>query len=67
MQQDLNEEKEKEILKPRQQMEEGRKSEEILKKQCLEKEEQLQIEFNICTFPYPYKDHHVRTISENQP
>jgi len=28
-------------------MEEGRKSEEILKKQCLEKEEQLHIEVNI--------------------
>ena len=28
-------------------MEEGRKSEEILKKQCLEKEEQHQVEVNI--------------------
>jgi len=32
MQQDLNEEQEKEILKLRQQIEEGRNSEEILKK-----------------------------------
>jgi len=47
MQQDLNEEQEKEILKLREQMEEERKSEEILKKQCLEKEEQLQVEVNI--------------------
>jgi len=38
MQQDLNEEQEKEILKLREQMEEGRKSEEILNKQCMEKE-----------------------------
>ena len=33
---------EKDILKLRHQLEEGSKSEEILKKQCLEKEEQLQ-------------------------
>ena len=37
----MNEEQENEILKLRQQLEEGRKAEEILKKQYLEKEEQL--------------------------
>jgi len=47
MLQELNEEQEKEILKRRKQMEEGRKSEEILKKQYLEKEKQHQVEVNI--------------------
>jgi len=56
MQQDLNEEQEKEILKLRQQMEEGRKYEEILKKQCLEKEEQLQIKVNILKGKLEEKD-----------
>ena len=40
-------EQENEILKLRQQVEEGRKAAEILKKQHLEKEEQHQIEVNI--------------------
>ena len=56
MQQDLNEEQEKEILKLRERMEEGRKSEEILKKQCLEKEEQLQVEVNILKGKLEEKD-----------
>ena len=43
----LNKEQENEILKLRQQVEEGRKSKETLKKQCLEKEEQHQVEVNI--------------------
>jgi len=47
MLQEQNEEQENEILKLRQQVEEGRKSEEILKKQYLEKEEQHQVEVNI--------------------
>ena len=37
-------------------MEEGRKSEEILKKQCLEKEEQLQVEVNILKGKLEEKD-----------
>ena len=37
----------KEILKLREQMEEGRKVEEDWKKQCLDKEEQLQVDVNI--------------------
>ena len=44
MQQDLNEEQEKEILKLKHQLEEERKAEEDMKKQYLEKEEQLQVE-----------------------
>ena len=47
MLQEQNEEQENEIPKLRQQVEEGRKSEEILKKQYLEKEEQHQVEVNI--------------------
>ena len=42
-----NEEQENEILKLRQQVEEGRKAEETLKKQYLEKEEKYQAEVNI--------------------
>jgi len=37
-------------------MEEGRKYEEILKKQCLEKEEQLQVEVNILKGKLEEKD-----------
>ena len=37
-------------------MEEGRKSKEILKKQCLEREEQLQIEVNILKGKLEEKD-----------
>ena len=44
MLQELNEEQEKDIIKLRQQVEEGRKSEEMSKKQCLEKEEHHQVE-----------------------
>ena len=40
----LNKEKENEIFKLRHQLDEGRKAEETLKKQCLEKEEQHQVE-----------------------
>ena len=47
MLQEQNEEQENEILKLRQQVEEGRKSKEILKKQYLEKEEQHQVDLNI--------------------
>ncbi len=39
----MNEEQEKEILKLRQQVEEGRKSEEILKKQCLERKNNIRL------------------------
>ena len=56
MLQNVNEEQEKEILNLRQQVEEGRKSEEILKKQCLEKEEQHQVEVNILTGKLEDKD-----------
>ena len=56
MQQDLNEEQEKEILKLREQMEEERKAEEDLKKQSLEKEEQLQVEVNILKGKIEEKD-----------
>ena len=42
-----DEEQENDILKLRKQMEEGRKVEEIFKKQYLEKEEQYQVEVNI--------------------
>ena len=56
MQQDLNEEQEKEILKLREQMEEGRKAEEDLKRQSLEKEEQLQVEVNILKGKIEEKD-----------
>jgi len=52
----MNEEQEKEILKLRKQMEEGRKSEEILKKQSLEKEEQFQAEVNILKGKLEEKD-----------
>jgi len=47
MLQEQNEEQENEILKLKKQVEEGRKFEEILKKQYLEKEEQHQVEVNI--------------------
>ena len=56
MQQDLNEEQEKEILKLRHQLEEGKKAEEDMKKQCLEKEEQLQVEVNILKGKLEEKD-----------
>ena len=56
MQQDLNEEQEKEILKLREKMEEGRKAEENWKKQSLEKEEQLQVEVNILKGKLEEKD-----------
>ena len=56
MQQDLNEEQEKEILKLRHQLEEGRKAEEDMKKQYLEKEEQLQVEVNILKGKLEEKD-----------
>ena len=56
MLQNVNEEQEKEILNLRQQVEEGRKSDEILKKQCLEKEEQHQVEVNILTGKLEDKD-----------
>ena len=52
----LNEEKENEILKLRQQVEKVRKSEEILKKQCMEKEEQHQDEVNILKGKLEEKD-----------
>lgn len=39
--------KENEALELRHQLEEGRKAEGIMKKQCLEKEEQHQVEVNI--------------------
>ena len=52
----LNEEQENEIIKLRQQMEEGRKSEEILKKQCLEREEQHHVEVNILKGKIEEKD-----------
>ena len=56
MLQDLYEEQEKEILKLREQMEEGRRVEEDLKKQSLEKEEQLQVEVNILKGKLEEKD-----------
>ena len=56
MLQNVNEEQEKEILNLRQQVEEGRKSEEILKKQSLEKEEQHQVEVNILKGKLEEKD-----------
>ena len=43
----MNEEQEKETFKLRHQLDEGRKAEEDMKKQCLEKEEQHQVEVNI--------------------
>ena len=52
----LNEEQEYEILKLRQQVEEGRKYKETLKKQCLEKEEQHQVEVNILKGKLEEKD-----------
>ena len=56
MQQNVSEEQEKEIFNLRQQVEEGRKSEEILKKQCLEKDEQHQVEVNILKGKIEEKD-----------
>lgn len=56
MLQELNEEQEREILKLRQQVEEGRNSKEILKKQCMEKEEQHQVEVNILKGKLEEKD-----------
>jgi len=56
IQQDLYEKQEKEILNLRQQMEEGRKYGEDMKKQCLEKEEQLQVEVNILKGKLEEKD-----------
>ena len=56
MQQDRDEEQEKEILKLREQMGEGRKAEEDLKKKSLEKEEQLQVEVNILKGKLEEKD-----------
>jgi hypothetical protein len=56
MQQNVSEEQEKEIFNLRQQVEEGRKSEEILKKQCLEKDEQHQVEVNVLKGKIEEKD-----------
>ena len=56
IQQDLNEEQEKEILKLRHQLEEERNAEENVKKQYLEKEEQLQVEVNILKGKLEEKD-----------
>lgn len=56
MLQNVNEQQEKEILNLRQQVEEGRKSEEILKKKCLEKEEQHQVEVKILKGKLEEKD-----------
>ena len=52
----LNEEQENEILKLRQQVEEGRKSEEPFTMKCLEKEEQHQVEVNILKGKLAEKD-----------
>jgi hypothetical protein len=52
----LNKEQENEILKLRHQLDEGRKAEETLKKQCLEKEEQHQVEVNILKSKLEEKD-----------
>jgi hypothetical protein len=52
----LNKEQENKILKLRHQLDEGRKAEETLKKQCLEKEEQHQIEVNILKRKLEEKD-----------
>ena len=49
-------EQENEILELRQQVEEGRKAEEILKKQYVEKEEQHQVEINILKSKLEEKD-----------
>jgi len=56
MQQDLNEEQEKEILKLRDQLEEGRKVEEDMKKHYHEKDEHLQVEVNILNDKLEEKD-----------
>ncbi|MCY6525012.1 hypothetical protein, partial [Actinobacillus pleuropneumoniae] len=50
------EEQENEVIELRQQVEEGRKSEETLTKQCLEKEEQNQVEVNILKGKLKEKD-----------
>jgi len=60
MQQDVNEEQEKEIFKLRHQLDEGRKAEEDMKKQCLEKEEQHQVEVNILKGKLEDKDNLLR-------
>ena len=56
MLQNVNEEQAKEILNLREQMEEGRKAEEDLKRQSLEKEEQHQVEVNILKGKIEEKD-----------
>eukprot|EP00253_Pinus_taeda_P029858 PITA_29858 len=50
------EEQEHEVIKLKQQVEEGRKAEEDLRKQCLEKEEQHQVEVNILKGKLEEKD-----------
>jgi len=52
----LNEDQENEILKLRQQVEEGRKSEETLMKQYLEREERHHVEVNILKGKLEEKD-----------
>ena len=54
------EEQENEVLKLRQEMEEGRKVEEIMKKRCLEKEEKSHVEVNILKGKLEEKDKHLR-------
>jgi hypothetical protein len=56
MLQNVNEEQAKEILNLREQMEEGRKAEEDLKRKSLEKEEQHQVEVNILKGKIEEKD-----------